>query len=149
MSLILTQWLNENELLEQTLLPLDLDRTFSSGYQFGKLLDSLGLQDNFETTFIDSTTIDALLQNYISLEATMRRKFDFKLTSLMAIDLINTKNGATAKMLYQIKTSFDLLPKSRDLHKPERKEQFDSYPSASVGTESTLNQSSASLSNQV
>lgn len=134
MSLILTQWLNDIGLVKQSLHPSDLERTFSSGYQFGKLLQSLGLQDDFDTTFINATTVDALLKNYISLEATMRVKLDFRMTSLMALDLIHEKNGATAKLLYQIKVTSDAMPRRRPItHIGGRKEEFDSYPSSPVG----------------
>ena len=92
MSFILSKWLETD-----VHLPLPggekntLENVFSSGYYFGKVLFSLGLQDDFETAFVKGSTVDAVIKNYTCLEATLRSKLHVKLSPGMALDLIHEK----------------------------------------------------------
>ena len=91
----------------------DLERDFANGYQFGLLLASLGLQDDFESHFVNGSTVDAIIKNYTSLESTLREKLNVRLSSSMALDLIHASPGSTAKLLYEIKTKSDALPQQK------------------------------------
>ncbi|KAJ3326573.1 hypothetical protein HDU91_004609, partial [Kappamyces sp. JEL0680] len=82
MSFILTQWLKSPDIA--LLAPhenINLEQEFASGFQFGRLLDTLGLQDDFDQKFVKGSTVDALIKNYTSLEETLRSKLHLKLPS--------------------------------------------------------------------
>ena len=74
MSQIISNWLVTNVRLPEKFKSCELEKEFATGYMFGKLLHSLGLQDNFESHFVNGSTVDAIIKNYTSLEVTLREK---------------------------------------------------------------------------
>ncbi|KAI8897549.1 hypothetical protein BC833DRAFT_621127 [Globomyces pollinis-pini] len=138
MSVILTEWLKSDLNINRKLSPLDMEKEFSSGYMFGKLLSNLGVQDDFHSSYINGTTVDAYLKNYTSLEATLREKLGIKLSSNTSYDLINGKPGVATHLLYQIKSATTTLPPEKlQSINTAKKPKFDSYPSSPIDNEST------------
>ncbi|KAI8928765.1 hypothetical protein BC831DRAFT_447306 [Entophlyctis helioformis] len=105
MSKILADWVNTELALSQPVAADELDSGFRSGYLFGEVLQKLHVHDQLAAGYVNSASLDALIKNYTSLERTLRQKLDIKLSSNYALDIINGKRGAAAKLLYQIKSS--------------------------------------------
>ena len=68
MSSILAQWLSSEIGLVNKIDGGAIEKECSSGYLFGKLLDCLGLQDDFEMHFVNvkesKTDFESILKNY-------------------------------------------------------------------------------------
>jgi hypothetical protein len=105
MSQIIAQWLNEDIKLSKQVSPAELEHVFRNGYLLGELMDRLMLEENFKTSFVNSTAIDAAIRNFSNLEQCLREKMGIHLTSSTAIDLITAKHGSAARLLHQIKSS--------------------------------------------
>lgn len=133
MSHILTNWIQKDLGLEDSFSPVDMNKAFSSGYLFGKLLDTLGFEENFKHQYVSGTTADALIKNYTSLETTLRQKLRVRLSSSAAIDLISGKPGSVAKLLYEIKRTSESMPRHTLLKTKLQTSNFESYPSSPVG----------------
>jgi hypothetical protein len=136
MSFILTEWIQKEVGLKEKFHPEHLEESFSSGYLFGKLLDTLGLENNFSSQYVPANTTEALIKNYTSLESTLRQKLKIRLSSTAALDLIREKPGSVAKLLYEIKRSIETLPSEalrQSRKKVVKKPRFESYPSSPVG----------------
>lgn len=103
MSLILSQWLSTDVKLTKQVPPDQLDSVFRNGFLLGQVLYKLKLNDDFHIDFVNSTTTDAAIKNYSSLERLLREKLGISLTAGDAIDLITAKQGSAAKLLHLIK----------------------------------------------
>lgn len=106
MSHILSQWLNVEVGMSKEISSKDLDSYFSNGYFFGELLHHLRLEDQFQRDYINASSVEAIIKNFTSLETSLRQKLGIKISSNTAYELIHSKQGCAAKMLYQIKSSF-------------------------------------------
>lgn len=126
MSHILSQWLNCDVNLSKEISPSELDSAFRNGFLLGELLDRLALQDDFKASYVNSSSVDASIKNFSSLEQTLREKLAITLTSNSAYDLITAKPGAAAKLLYQIKSS--ILPKHFHLTSTENDVKYKPRP---------------------
>src|SRR4051812_39804613 len=105
MSHILSQWINEQVGLSKDVAPTELDHVFRNGFYFGELLSRLKLEDQLNTDFKNTSTIDAAVKNFSSIERVLREKLGINLTTNEAINLITAKQGCAAKLLYQIKSA--------------------------------------------
>ncbi|KAH6574351.1 hypothetical protein BASA62_002468 [Batrachochytrium salamandrivorans] len=112
MSHILAEWVNREVGLSKSIDANELHSNFRSGYLFGELLGKLKISLSDRDEFVDSNTIDALIKNYSALEKILRDRLDIKLSSNCALEIINGKQGAATRLLYQIKSSINEIQNS-------------------------------------
>lgn len=105
MSDILCRWLNQELQLSKAVEPKTIAKDFASGYLMGEVLHKYQLQNDFNM-FMKKDTSVSKLNNFTRLEPTLQLlgiSFDIN----TAQDLIQEKQGAATRLLYQLYVSLE------------------------------------------
>jgi hypothetical protein len=105
MSESLFGWLNNDLRISSKVTEENIDIVFRNGYLLGEVLAKLKLDRN--TQFIRNSVPQAIIQNFINIEKTLRSKLGMQIPPSKAVELINGAPGVTLQVLYQIKSAFD------------------------------------------
>jgi hypothetical protein len=107
MARLILQWLNEEVCLSKEITSIADD--FRNGFLLGELLSRYNQQQSFES-FQNSDTPDAIIQNFLLLEPTMR-SIGVHFNIQLVYQIIHGKLGAVKTLLYEIKIILDGLSK--------------------------------------
>jgi len=108
MSQLILNWLNDEVGLSRPIESLEND--FKDGYLLGELMNIFNQQDDFDK-FLTKGNPDAKINNFCLLEITMKR-LGVTFNSKVAYDIMQGNIGVILKLLYEIKTSVELIAKT-------------------------------------
>lgn len=147
MSHIIAKWLEKDMKISQPITASNIDEKFASGYLFGELLEKMALQVDFQTSFQCASSVDAIVNNYASLEKTLREQLHIELSVPQATSLLKATPGCAARLLHSIKSALANIPeRKKNSAKSTSKIGFESYPSSPLPARSKARRNPFELS---